>query len=101
MQQTENMTLADLATSNTAPRQLAVDAVPFVVVPDGYSVVPLEHTLSAPVRPSGTIRVRDAASLIEMVARGCATGSATRASSRCGLTWSGRTRSWRTPWPSW
>lgn len=68
---TDNSTVKDiaaLAVANAAPRvDGAAGAAPFVILPDGYTVREIEHTLPAPLRKRGTFNLRDAASFIRMV----------------------------------
>lgn len=43
------------------------DAAPYAVIPTGYKIEPLEKTLPAPLRASGTTVVHDAESFVELV----------------------------------
>lgn len=66
-QVTESASTAALAVAAMEPHRCDIDSEPFVIVPEGYRVDNVEHTLIAPVRKSGTTKVRDAESFIAVV----------------------------------
>lgn len=61
----ENQVVADLAIAAGQIRHAAEGAIPFVVLPDGYSTHNLENTLDRPVRKRGHVTLHDAASFID------------------------------------
>lgn len=64
--QTEANSIAALAACHQAERRLGA-GVPAFVLPGGYSVALLEHTLAHPVRKKGQTSVHDVASFIAVV----------------------------------
>ncbi|MCC7082562.1 MAG: DUF2303 family protein [Burkholderiales bacterium] len=68
----EDPTVGDLVALGSAlalHSQVRAGATPYAVIPAGYTVHDLEHTLPAPMRKRGTISVDDEASFIELVNR--------------------------------
>lgn len=64
--QTETVARAIMGASQQETRLLGA-GVPAVILPEGFSVKTLEHTLAAPVRKSGTTVLNDAESFITVV----------------------------------
>jgi len=67
--QTDAAVTAALAVASMDVKFANIDeeSEPFVIVPDGYRVENLEHTLANPARLSGTTKVRDAESFAMIV----------------------------------
>lgn len=67
--QTDAAVTAALAVASMDVKFANIDeeSEPFVIVPDGYRVENLEHTLANPARLSGTTKVRDAAAFAMVV----------------------------------
>lgn len=62
METNENQTLIDVGCALNSPEQLDGSDIAFVIVPDGYKVVDLEHLLIAPTRKRSAVQAHDAAS---------------------------------------
>ena len=60
METTENKTLLDAGASLAGPSIIGNSDIPFVVIPDGYTVKDLEHLLPAPTRKRAAVQVHDA-----------------------------------------
>lgn len=61
-----------LAVAASNVHAIQPDRDPFVIVPDGYALQPIERKLAAPTRCRGTVHVRDMASFIAVVKSACA-----------------------------
>jgi len=58
----ENQTLIDAGCALNGPEQLEGSNISFVIVPDGYKVVDLEHLLTVPTRKRAAVQAHDAIS---------------------------------------
>lgn len=57
---TENKTLLDAGASLVGPSMIGNSDIPFVVIPDGYTVTDLEYLLPAPTRKRAAVQAHDA-----------------------------------------
>lgn len=60
METTENKTLLDAGASLAGPSMIGNSDIPFVVIPDGYTVKDLEYLLPAPTRKRSAVQMHDA-----------------------------------------
>jgi len=62
---TEAQAIANIAATLGGARQADSDSAPYAIIPAGYTLEDLEHTLQLPIRKRGCIITTDTASFIE------------------------------------
>lgn len=59
--------IAELATANTAARQISADCIPYAMVPEGYEIEDLERLLPKPLRKRAKVTFTDHPSFVTYV----------------------------------